>query len=146
VDFKGLTFLALDSNRVTEEEINWLKSLPIGKRYIPFFHHPAYPVLLGHQGSNEVIRKFIPQFKRLGVRLVFTGHNHGYDRNEVDGITYMTSGGGGAPLYPCGTVTDEKQVCVSEYHYVRCGISASAVTCQMKLTDGTILDSVSITL
>jgi predicted phosphodiesterase len=144
VDFKGFTFVALDSNRVTAEEIQWLSNLPVGKRYIPFLHHPAYPVLAGHSGHDPVIKTFVPQFKRLGVKLVFTGHNHGYDRNEKDGITYVTAGGGGAPLYPCGSVSGSHQACVSDYHYIRCQAELNEIICQAKLLDGSLVDSISV--
>ena len=145
VEFKGFTFIALDSNQINGQQIRWLANLPKGKNYIPFFHHPAYPVLAGHTGSLSVIDNFVPQFKRLGVKLVFTGHNHGYDRNEKDGITYVTAGGGGAPLYPCGSLSGPKQACVSDYHYVRCAIKKTVITCQAKLIDGMFVDSVTVT-
>ena len=146
VDFKGVTFIALDSNQITGGQIQWLSGLPTGKKYIPFLHHPAYPILAGHSGSDSVIKSFVPQFKRLGVKLVFTGHNHGYDRNEKDGITYITAGGGGAPLYPCGSASGALQACVSDYHYVRCQFEKDLITCQPKLIDGTVVDSVTVKL
>lgn len=34
------------------------------------------------------------------VEIVFQGHNHTYERFEVDGVQYVTTGGGGAPRYP----------------------------------------------
>ncbi len=144
VDFKGFTFIALNSNQITAEQIQWLSKLPQGRKYIPFFHHPAYPILAGHSGHDGVIKNFVPQFKRLGVKLVFLGHNHGYDRNLKDGINYITAGGGGAPLYPCGAVSGPHQACVSDYHYVRCAIVGTSITCQAKLIDGTFVDSITV--
>jgi len=144
VDFKGFTFIALDSNQITAEQLRWLSHLPNGKRYIPFFHHPPFPVLAGHNGNEGVIKNFVPQFKRLGVKLVFLGHNHGYDRNVIDGITYITTGGGGAPLYPCGAVRGPQQACVSDYHYLRCGAEKDRIECQTKLIDGSLVDSVTV--
>lgn len=38
-------------------------------------------------------------FVTYGVDLVFCGHMHGYEHFEVDGITYIVDGGGGAILY-----------------------------------------------
>ncbi len=144
VDFQNFTFLALDSNQITAEQIQWLSHLPVGRKYIPFLHHPAYPILSGHSGHEPVVKNFIPQFKRLGVKLVFTGHNHGYDRNEKDGIVYITAGGGGAPLYPCGSFSGAKQACVSNYHYVRCKTEKESIQCQTKLMDGSLVDEVTI--
>ena len=39
-----------------------------------------------------------PLFKEHGVRLVLTGHNHGYERFVVEDIAYVTDAGGGAGL------------------------------------------------
>lgn len=33
------------------------------------------------------------------VEVVFQGHNHTYERFDVDGVAYVTTGGGGAPRY-----------------------------------------------
>ena len=35
-----------------------------------------------------------------GIKLVFQGHDHNYYHTVRDGITYIVTGGGGAPLYP----------------------------------------------
>ena len=34
-----------------------------------------------------------------GRCMVFTGHEHLYQRKTVDGITHVITGGGGAPMY-----------------------------------------------
>jgi hypothetical protein len=38
-------------------------------------------------------------FQKHGVKLVFQGHDHLYYRTVRSGITYVVTGGGGAPLY-----------------------------------------------
>lgn len=48
---------------------------------------------LGVQGS------IISLAEQNGVSAVFAGHNHYYARAEVNGVTHITAGGGGAPLY-----------------------------------------------
>lgn len=144
-ELNGFTFLILDSITVDAKELQWLSQLPPGKFYIPVLHYAAYPLIAGHPGEPLIQKEFVPRFKKLGVRLVLNGHNHGYDRNTVDGITYVTTGGAGAPLYPCGPFTPKKgQVCDSTYHYLQCALHQSAVTCVAKQLDGTLLDRFSI--
>lgn len=64
-----------------------------------FFHVPPYSI--GSHGSDLNVRKVLcPLFKQYGVTAVFNGHDHNYYRTTRDGILYMVSGGGGAPLYP----------------------------------------------
>ena len=38
-------------------------------------------------------------FEAYGVRAVFAGHDHAYERMERRGVRYFVSGGGGAPVY-----------------------------------------------
>lgn len=62
------------------------------------FHRPYYtfsrsrPRLSAREDMH-------PLFVEYEVPLILTGHNHCYERFEVDGITYVMDGGGGASLY-----------------------------------------------
>jgi hypothetical protein len=63
-----------------------------------FGHHPAYSS--GSHGSTKKMQDYLqPLFEENGVQLVFAGHDHTYERTIINGITYVVSGGGGAPLY-----------------------------------------------
>jgi hypothetical protein len=62
-----------------------------------FGHHPVYSS--GPHGSTMEIQNYLqPLFEKNGVKLVFAGHDHDYERTIVNGITYVVSGGGGASL------------------------------------------------
>jgi hypothetical protein len=63
-----------------------------------FGHHPTYSSSR-HGGTITMQQYLQPLFERNGVKLVFAGHDHDYERIVVNGITYVVSGGGGAPLY-----------------------------------------------
>ncbi len=64
-----------------------------------FFH--VSPFSIGSHGSDLDVRKTLhPLFVQHHVRAVFTGHDHNYYHTTRDGITYVVTGGGGAPLYP----------------------------------------------
>lgn len=66
---------------------------------IVFFHRPPYSSSK-HGSSMKARNAFAPLFERYGVRLVFSGHDHNYERSvPVNGVTYIVSGAGGAPLY-----------------------------------------------
>lgn len=41
----------------------------------------------------------MPLFEAGVVQAVFAGHDHFYERSERNGVTCLTSAGGGAPLY-----------------------------------------------
>jgi hypothetical protein len=72
-----------------------------GKFIVPFFHKAIFSIG-PHARQDDVLalRTILhPLFREHGVRLVFEGHDHLYYRTIRDGITYVVTGGGGAPLY-----------------------------------------------
>ena len=60
--------------------------------YLPFqpFYH--------YDGEDEVRADLVPVFEQYNVDFVFNGHMHGYERGLLNGIYYVTSGGGGGNL------------------------------------------------
>ena len=63
------------------------------------YHRPTYS-LSKHWRSDTTLRDVVHGLAlRHGVKLVMTGHVHGYERFVVDGVHYMTDGGGGALTY-----------------------------------------------
>ena len=63
-------------------------------------HEPPYSS--GHHGSNKQLRKPIEDLAvEYGVEIVFTGHDHDYERTKpIHGVTYVVSGSAGAPIRP----------------------------------------------
>ncbi len=64
-------------------------------------HVPPYTTgahgVADHDEWQPVRDHLVPLFEQYGVQTVFSGHDHHYERGEVNGITYIVSGGGGAP-------------------------------------------------
>jgi predicted outer membrane repeat protein len=52
----------------------------------------------GHPNHGYVQADIQPICVRQGVDILFAGHNHYYARCFVNGVTHLTTGGGGAPL------------------------------------------------
>jgi 3',5'-cyclic AMP phosphodiesterase CpdA len=106
-DKENIRFISLDTEegiKPESAEYQWLvKELASAKAdhklVVPFFHVAIFSI--GSHGSNHALRHVLhPLFKEYGVKLVFQGHDHNYYRTVRDGITYVVTGGGGAPLYP----------------------------------------------
>ena len=92
----GVRFFALDSNYVDQKQIQWLdKELSAsGSDWkIAYFHHPLYSSGKTH-GSADLQRSLIePVFLKYGVNVVFTGHEHFYERIKPQkGVAYFIIG------------------------------------------------------
>ena len=92
-------FFALETTYPQPEQMKWFedelkKSTSNWK--IPFFHHPLYSSGERH-GSNIRLRQTIePMLLANDVTVVFTGHDHFYERTKPqNGITYFVVGSGG---------------------------------------------------
>jgi acid phosphatase type 7 len=54
-----------------------------------------------HGGDGRIREDLEPLLARHGVDVVFSGHDHVYERTvPIKGVTYVVSGGGGRRLYP----------------------------------------------
>lgn len=92
----GVRIFALDSNYVDQKQIQWLdKELSTsGSDWkIAFFHHPLYSSGATH-GSAELQRSLLePVFLKYGVNVVFSGHEHFYERIKPQkGVAYFIIG------------------------------------------------------
>jgi predicted phosphodiesterase len=92
----SVRFFALDSTYMQQEQLSWLEkelSASNSDWKIAFFHHPPYSSGEKH-GSDEKLREQLePLFVEHGVDVVFTGHDHFYERIKPQkGIHYIISG------------------------------------------------------
>lgn len=111
---------------------------------IIFIHEPFYSS--GKHGSNIHQRRVLcPLFEKGGVALVFTGHNHCYERTEsIKGVTYIVTGGGGAPLYDA-TKTEWMAKIDKSHHFCKVRIAGNKCEVTMIRSDGTIGDRLILT-
>jgi predicted phosphodiesterase len=99
-------------------------------------HHPPFSAVSNRQGSNPEMRALVPMFEKYHVSIAFFGHDHNYQRNLQNGINYVISGGGGAPLYDVAKpdpATSQKAVSVENFVKVSVEVRAMGL-------DGKILD------
>src|SRR5204863_9693192 len=96
---QNVRFFALESTYPVPEQILWFeKELKDSTEdwKIVYFHHPLYSSA-GRHGSEVDLRVLLePLFVKYGVNLVFSGHDHVYERiKPQQGIYYFVSGAAG---------------------------------------------------
>ncbi len=86
-----------------EEQTQWLikdlKENANAKFKIVLFHQPFWTNTVGEDGNPELVKYWKSIFEKYGVNIVFNGHYHSYERFVNNGVTYVTTAGGGAPMY-----------------------------------------------
>lgn len=133
-------------------QLNWLLAdlaqTPPTDVIVVMYHRPAWSVLEGRtdrwEQAETVRDDFHSIFVQYGVDLIFSGHDHCYYRATRDGINYITSGGGGAPLYEVDLTAPQFQagdVAYHEYHYCKVDVTSTNVTVTALMTNGTVLDT-----
>ena len=92
-------FFMLDSTDFHNTQYTWLENgLRNSKALwkIAAFHHPLYSSGKKHGSDPKLRAKIEPLFVQHGVQVVFSGHDHDYERIKPQkGIQYFVTGAGG---------------------------------------------------
>lgn len=96
---KNARFFVLDSNQMDPRQLAWLEGAlkqSSDPWKICYFHHPLYSDG-GRHGSEVELRVVLePLLTKYGVNVVFSGHDHVYERTKPQrGITYFVAGSSG---------------------------------------------------
>jgi hypothetical protein len=96
---QDVRFIALESTYLVPAQIAWLEDTLRSSNEdwkIVYLHHPLYSSG-GRHGSDLSVRQALePLFIKYGVSVVFTGHDHLYERTRPqNGVQYFVTGSGG---------------------------------------------------
>jgi acid phosphatase type 7 len=106
---------------------------------IAFLHRSPYGSSR-HGGDGRVREDLEPLFARHAVDLVFSGHDHVYERTvPIRGVTYVVSGGGGRRLYPAGN-GELTASSVSAHHAVLVRVSGGRLLLEAVEVGGKVVD------
>jgi hypothetical protein len=100
VEGDGLAqFFALDSTHIDAGQLGWLEEelrKSAARWKIAFFHHPLYSTCLKHGSSLHLRACLEPLFVKYGMNVVFSGHDHVYERlKPSQGVYYFVTGAAG---------------------------------------------------
>jgi hypothetical protein len=138
-------FVALNSNRPTDQaQAKWFETAfadADAKWRICFFHHPLYSSGQHAEEGAEVIRPALEDaLVQAQVNVVFSGHEHLYERVAPQkSVRYFVSGGGGRTLYRVRP-SEFDEVAATEHHFMVLEIDGNrlfyeAVTATQDLLD-----------
>ena len=167
LDLGGVHFIILSTNEMRNPaQVAWLRddlarARSHHARAIFAFCHEG-PWSHGvHGGASEMAREYAPLLAAAHVDVLFSGHDHIYERGvgttPEGNLTYVVTGGGGAPLYnpscraasgpppivphplpPCpGSVA----VLTNSYHYITVEVASEGVTLCPRRPDGSPLEA-----
>jgi hypothetical protein len=120
-----------------------------------FLHAPLFGSSSGHP-NNPSWRTLGREFSASGVKAVFSGHSHVYERSvpvRVDdaspdgtrddqaGTVYVTTGGGGSSLHGFGATPWYSARRLATYHFVDVQVSGTTVTLRAIDRNGAVIDS-----
>ncbi|MBU2103336.1 MAG: metallophosphoesterase [Candidatus Omnitrophota bacterium] len=129
-------FIVLDSAsgmRARSGQYRWLKAelaqaRKNSKFIIVIMHHPLVSTGKHPQDEMKLGSLLFPLFKAYGVHIVFAGHDHTYERSLYQGIYYVTTGGGGAPLYASSRASPYSQRYMPVHHFCQVCISETGIS------------------
>jgi 3',5'-cyclic AMP phosphodiesterase CpdA len=95
----NVRFFVLDTDLLDAKQLVWIETAlrnSSDEWKICYFHHPLYSDARTHGPQVDVRVVLEPLFVKYGVNVVFSGHDHVYERLQPQkGIAYFVSGAGG---------------------------------------------------
>jgi hypothetical protein len=130
----------------------WLEETLASSNHVwkfAFLHSGPYSCSRVHGSNLPVRQSFSPLFERYGMDVVFSGHDHGYERSKPvrdfvpDGypVRYVVSGGGGRSLYPWSTSCPWTASASSAYQLATVSVEGPCLSLIALRPDGSVLDS-----
>jgi len=107
------------------------------------FHQPPWREgWEGYPGEINVRTHLVPLFETYGVDMVFNGHTHDYERGFLNGVYYIITGGGGAPLESGDQAYDYEHVNVyiKQHHFTYIQTDGKTLTLRAINKDGETID------
>jgi len=105
-----------------------------------FFHHPPYSS--GVHGSTPALQW---PFGAWGAQIVFSGHDHSYERLAIDGVTYIVNGLGGNVIYDLEPPIEGSITAYNGAHgAILVEADAERLISTFLRTDGQVVDTVTL--
>ncbi len=146
-DYGNARFINLQVDSIADfgpgsEQYAWLEEALATNTQVwlfVYFHIPPYSSVQDSL-EDDVRQALAPLFEQYGVDVVFNGHKHNYERNEANGVTYVVTAGGGAPLYAMQEREPTQVAFALEHHFVLVEIDGHHLRATAISSTGEVLD------
>lgn len=149
-DYGNAHFIALDTNRPESEhrdQERWLrKELATHQDAtwrIVFFHHTPFTCVAMEDRRKAAVRlrsRLEPIFREGKVQLVVCGHDHNYQHHLSNGIHYVVTGGGGAPLYEIRPDTPNLVKAKKAHHFCEIQVDGTSMSIRAVEPSGAVIE------
>lgn len=145
-DHGGIRILVLDSNaplapgspqyEFASRELERAAASPPAQALFVAIHHG--PFSSGRHGELEALHTsgLVDAMRRARVDLIFSGHDHMYERGDAGGLKYIVSGGCGSPLYPSNARMPYQLAFVPAFHHTRVQVGSRGIDIDVVDSDG----------
>jgi len=134
------------------EQMKWFEERAVASKAlhkIAVFHRPPFSIdpNRGQAEAAPIHRQIHGRLVKLKFCAAFTGHNHCFYTTVRDGVRYLTTAGGGAPLWKIdGKLAQPGDLWRKFYHYVGCRVLDRKITAQVFEIDGVEVPELAFTV
>ena len=150
-DFANVSPSASVRETYWAEQVRWMEADLQANRKADFrfviSHHPPITAVRRRQGdeNNERMKALIPLLEKYNVTATLNGHDHNYQHHLKNGVHYVVTGGGGAPVYevdaPIAGITQKVE---GVENFVQVKVQGTALRMVAFALDGRILETIEI--
>ena len=145
----NVRFFAIDTNALDDAQLAWLENAlrsSLERWKIAYFHHALYSSGKRHGSNVELRVRLEPLFVRYGVNVVFSGHDHIYERFKPQkGITYFVEGASGQLRKGIRSSPDSALAFDREQSFLLVEIAGNELAFRAITRSGRVIDSGVIT-
>lgn len=110
-----------------------------------FQHKPLYSIMKNRVEEAELARKFWGDiFERHNVQVFMNGHDHHYHHALKNNVHYITSAGGGAPLYDFDSPQPETVKSSKVEHFVNVEVNGNEAVLHVIDINGNEIDNIKV--
>jgi acid phosphatase type 7 len=124
---------------------NELKRMRADKKPIlVFMHQSLFSVAKYSEAGAGLQKALAPLFEKYRVSIVFSGHDHNYQRFLYRHVYYIVTGGGGAPLHYRSARNRFNQKFIEAHHFCALSIGKDRLEVSAYDVDSKLLDRVEV--